>query len=81
MDLRGVLRQSDGERRRETSARATAQAVAAARKSMVVLILVVWRGFPAVVGVLFRDRREVSTSQMQRGTGVPADESERQQQD
>ncbi len=42
MDLRRVLRQSDGGLRREASARGAAQAVAAARKSMVVLTLVVW---------------------------------------
>jgi len=81
MDLRRVIRQNDGKLRRETSAKGAAQAVAAARKSMVVLILVVWRGFPAVVGVLFRDRLGVSTAQIQRGRGVAADESEGQQQD
>jgi hypothetical protein len=64
MDLRGELCRSDAELRRETGARAAAQAVAAARKSMVVLILVVWRGFLAAVGVLFRERLGVSTAQM-----------------
>ena len=61
--------------------RATAQAVAAARKCFVVLMLMVRRCFAAVVGVLFGARLGVSGGQMKRGMGIAARKCERQQHD
>jgi len=59
---------------------AAAEAVAAARESVVELILME-RRFPVVVGMLLRARGAVRVVQMKRSMGVATDESERQQQD
>ena len=64
----------------EIHGRTTAEAVAAARKSMVMPMLVK-RRLSLVVGMLLRARIVVSRVQMKRGMGVAADESQRQQQD
>jgi hypothetical protein len=58
---------------------AAAEAVAAARKA-VVMAMLMGRCFP-VVGMLFGAGLVVSALQMKRVMGVAADESERQQQD
>jgi hypothetical protein len=58
--------------------RAAAEAVAAARKSVVVLVLVE-RHLSVVLGTLLRAGLVVRAVQMKRSMGVAADESERQQ--
>jgi hypothetical protein len=44
-------------------------------------MLVMGRGFPGVMGVLFRRGFEMSATQMQRSMSVAANKSERQQDD
>ena len=70
----------DSERGSNISGRAAAEAVAAARKSVVMAVLMK-RCFSVVVRMLLRAGLVMSTVQMKRGVGVAADESERQQQD
>jgi hypothetical protein len=59
---------------------AASEAVAAARKSMV-MVMLMERRLSRVVGMPLGARLVVSTVQMKRGMGVAADQSERQQQD
>jgi len=59
---------------------AAAEAVAAACKFVVELMLME-RRFPGVVGMLLRARDVVRVVQMKRSMGVATDESQRQQQD
>jgi hypothetical protein len=72
---------SDPELGWEIGCGGAAQAVAAAREAVVVLMLVMGRGFPGVMGVLFRRGFEMSATQMQRSMSVAANKSERQQDD
>ena len=58
-----------------------AQAVAAARKWLAPLMLVMGRGFSGVVGVFFRRGFGMSATQMQRSVGVAASKSQRQEDD
>jgi hypothetical protein len=60
---------------------ATAEAIAAASKSLVMPMRMLGFGSAVMVGVLFKAGLVVSVVQMKRGMGVAADESERQQQD
>jgi hypothetical protein len=60
--------------------RAAAEAVAAARKSVVVAMLME-RRFSVMIGMLFGAGLVMSTVQMKRSMGVAADECDRQQQD
>ena len=80
IDPRRQIGGRDTERGREIHGRAAAEAVAAARKP-VVMAMLMERGRPVVVGMLLGARLVVSAVQMQRSMGVAADESERQQQD
>ena len=68
----------DSERGSNINGRAAAEAVAAARKSVVMAVLME-RCLSVVVGMLFRAWLVVSIVQMKRGMGVAADESDRQQ--
>jgi hypothetical protein len=70
----------DIERASKIGSGATAEAIAAARKSVVVPILTEWR-LSMVVGMLLRAGLVVSVVQMKRSMGVAADESERQEKD
>lgn len=81
MDLRADLGPSDGELWRKIGRGSAAQAVAAARKSVIVPMLVIGCSRSGLVHVLFRAGSGVSATQMQRSMGVAADESERQHQD
>ena len=68
----------DSERGSNINGRAAAEAVAAARKSVVMAVLM--EGcLSVVVGMLFRAWLVVSIVQMKRGIGVAAGESDRQQ--
>jgi hypothetical protein len=80
MDLRRQLSRRDAEDRCNIHGRTAAKAVAAARKS-VVMAMLLERRLPVVVGMLLRTGLVVSRVEMKRGMGVAADESERQQQD
>jgi hypothetical protein len=80
MDPRRHVGQRDTEDGRNIHGRAAAEAVAAARKPVVMTVLME-RCFSVVVGMLLGAGLVVSTVQMKRGMGVAADESERQQQD
>ena len=60
--------------------RAAAEAVAAARKS-VVMAMLMERHFTVMVGMLLGAGLVVSAVQMKRSVGIAADESDRQQQD
>ena len=66
------------ERGSNINGRAAAEAVAAARKSVVMVVLME-RCLSVVVGMLFRAWLVVSIVQMKRGIGVAAGESDRQQ--
>jgi hypothetical protein len=68
----------DTENWRNIHGRAAAEAVAAARKP-VVMAMLMERCLSVVVGMLLRARLVVSPVQMQRGMGVAGDESDRQQ--
>ena len=81
MDLRPQLCRSDGELGRKKGCGSAAQAVAAARRSVIVPMLVIRRGCSDVVDVLFRTRIQVSGNQMQRGVSIAVGERQRQQQD
>jgi hypothetical protein len=78
MDPRRQLSRRDAEDRCDIHGRTAAEAVAAARKS-VVMAMLMERCLPVVVGVLFGAGLVVSVIHMKRGMGVAADESERQQ--
>ena len=80
MDPCREIGRRDTEDWRNIHGRAAAEAVAAARKSVVMTMLIEWR-FSVMVGMLLRTGLVVSTVQMKRSMGVAADESERQQQD
>ena len=77
MNLRRQIGQRDTEDGRNIHGRAAAEAVAAARKP-VVMPMLMGRCFPVVVGMLFGAGVVVSAVQMKRGMGVAADESDRQ---
>ena len=79
IDPRRQIGRRDTERGREIDGRAAAEAVAAARQPVVMLMLM-GRCFPVVVGMHFGAGLVVSAVQMKRGMGVTADEGERQQQ-
>ena len=68
----------DSERGSNINGRAAAEAVTAARKS-VVMAMLMKRRFTVVMGMLFGAGLVVSTVQMKRGIGVAAGESDRQQ--
>ena len=68
----------DSERGSNINGRAAAEAVAAARKS-VVMTMLMERRFSVMVGMLLRAELVVSTVHMKRSMGVAADESKRQQ--
>ena len=68
----------DSERGSNINGRAAAEAVAAARKSVVMAVLME-RCLSVMVGMLLGTRLVVSIVQMKRGMGVAADESDRQQ--
>ena len=80
IDPRQQIGRRDTEDWRNIHGGAAAEAVAAARKSVVMAVLMK-RCLSVVVGMLLRAGLVVSTLQMKRGMGVAADESERQQQD
>ena len=79
IDSRRQIGRRDTERGREIHDRAAAEAVAAARKP-VVMSMLMGRCLPVVVGMLFGAGLVVSAVQMKRGMGVAANEGERQQQ-
>jgi hypothetical protein len=79
MDFRRKFCRRDAELGREIVHGTAAEAIAAARKSLVVLMLMVRRGISAVVGVLFGARFGVRGIQMKRSMGIAARERERQQ--
>ena len=81
MDLRGEFGRRDVELGRKIDGRAAAEAVAAARKSLVVPMLMMRQVFSAVMCVLFRARLGLSGAQMKRGMGIAACKRERQQHD
>ena len=78
LDMRPQIGWRDTEDWRNIHGRAAAEAVAAARKP-VVMAMLMERRFTVVVGMLLRARLVVSTVQMKRSMGVAADKSERQQ--
>ena len=78
LDMRPQTGRRDTEDWRNIHGRAAAEAVAAARKS-VVMAMLMERRFAMVVGMLLRARLVVSVVQMKRSMGVAADKSERQQ--
>jgi hypothetical protein len=78
MDLRGEFGRRDVELGRKIDGRAAAEAVAAARKSLVVPMLMMRQVFSAVMCVLFRARLPVSLIQMKRSMGIAARKRERQ---
>ena len=80
LDMRRQIGRRDTEDRCNIHGRAAAEAVAAARKSVVTAMLME-RHFSVMVGMLLRARLVVSTLQMKRSMGVAGDESDRQQQD
>ena len=71
----------DTERLGKIGRGATAEAIAAACKSLVMPMRMLGLGFSVIVGVLFRTRFVVSGVQLKRSMGVAADESQRQKQD
>jgi hypothetical protein len=81
MDLRRELCRSDAKLVREIGGGAAAQAIATARKALVVLMLVMRRCFSGVVRVIFRAGLGVSVTQMKRSIGVAACKRQRQQHD
>ena len=78
MDPRRQIDRRDTERGSNIDGRAAAEAVAAARKS-VVMTMLMERRFCVMAGMLLAAGLVVSTVQMKRGMGVAADESDRQQ--
>ena len=78
MNLRRQIGQRDTEDWRNIHGRAAAEAVAAARKS-VVMTMLMERRFCVMAGMLLAAGLVVSTVQMKRGMGIAADESDRQQ--
>jgi len=81
MELRRKFGRRDARIRRKINGRAAAEAIAAARKAIVVPVLMMRRGFSAVVIVLLRAGLAVSGVQVKRSMGVAACERERQQHD
>jgi hypothetical protein len=79
MHPRRQIGRRDTERGGKMHGRAAAEAVAAARKP-VVMAMLMGRCFPVMVSMLFGAGLVVRAAQMKRGMGVTADESERQQQ-
>lgn len=79
MDPRRQLSRRVTERGSKIHGRAAAEAVAAARKSVVMTLME--RRLSVTVGVLFRAGLVMSGVQMKRSVGVAAYKSERQQQD
>ena len=80
MGPRRQIGRCDPERGSKVDGGAAAEAVAAARKP-VVMAMLMRRRLPVVVGMLLGAGLVVSPVQMQRGMGVAGDESDRQQQD
>ena len=80
MNVRRQIGRRNTERGGNVDGRAAAEAVAAARKAMILLVLME-RSLPVVVGMLPRAGVLVSPVQVKRSVGVAAGESERQQQD
>ena len=78
MHLRRKLSRRDTERGDKMHGRAAAEAVAAARKSVVMAVLMK-RRLSVVVGMLLGAGLVVSIVQMKRSMGIAADQSERQQ--
>jgi hypothetical protein len=78
MDPRRQIGRRDTQDWRNIRGRAAAEAVAAARKSVVMAVLMK-RRFSVVVGMLLGAGLVVGTVQMKRSMGIAADESERQQ--
>ena len=76
--MRPQIGRRDAKDWRNIHGRAAAEVVAAARKS-VVMAMLMERRFIVVVGMLLRARLVVSVVQMKRSMGVAADKSERQQ--
>jgi hypothetical protein len=81
MDLRRELRRSGVGLGCNVGCRVAAEAVAAARKALVVLVVMVRRGFSVVVGVPLRAGLGVRGRQMKRGMRVAVRKRERQQYD
>jgi hypothetical protein len=77
--MRRQIARRDTEDWQNIHGRAAAEAVAAARKSVVMAMLE--RRFSVMVGMLLRAGLVVSAVHMKRSMGVAADESDRQQQD
>ena len=77
MGTRRHIGRRDTEGGSNIDGRAAAEAVATARKSMVMVLME--RCLSVMVGMLLGTRLVVSIVQMKRSMGVPADESERQQ--
>ena len=77
MDPRRQIGRRDAEDATKIYDRAAAEAVATARKSMVMVLME--RCLSVMVGMLLGTRLVVSIVQMKRGMGVAADESDRQQ--
>ena len=80
MDPRRQLSRRESERGSKIHGRAAAEAVTAARKSLLMSMLME-RRLSVMVGVLFGARLVMSGVQMKRSMGVAAYESERHQQD
>jgi len=78
MDVRRQIGRHDAECGSKIGAGAAAQAIAAARKPLVVPMLVLRFGLAVVVSVFLRARLVVSGVQMKRSMGTAAGESERQ---
>jgi hypothetical protein len=74
VDLRPELCRSDAELGRKIGCRSTAQAVAAARNSVAVPMLVMGWNFSGVVDVLFRAGLGMRSAQMQRSMGIAVGE-------
>jgi hypothetical protein len=79
MNLRRQIGRRDTEHGGDVDGRAAAEAIAPARKP-VVMAMLMGRRFTVVVGMLFGAGLVVRAAQMKRGMGVAADEGERQQQ-
>ena len=80
MGPRRQIGRRDPERGSKADGGAAAETVAAARKP-VVMAMLMERRLPVAVGMLLGAGLVVSAVQMKRSMGVAADESERQQQD
>jgi len=80
MGPRRQIGRRDPERGSKADGGAAAETVAAARKP-VVMAMLMERRLPVAVGMLLGAGLMVSAAQMQRGMGVAAGESDRQQQD